>query len=146
MATKDNETPNDSTEPLSLHKTQDGIFGYFGEKRVGGQLNKDNKYIVLVESQPNQDNSWTHKCGTLIRSKLVIYPVWDNKRPICAFCGWQPPIGLELDDGHFLCPNCLAPRTGEPIGTKQTNMPYCPNCETEPVSYENARFLWAKEG
>jgi hypothetical protein len=131
------------TQQPSVRTTQDGTFGYFGEKRQGGQLNKDNKYIVLVESQHNIDNSWIHKCGTLIRSKLVIHPTWDNKLPRCALCGCEPLFGKELADTSFLCNNCLGPRTGQPIGSKQTNMPYCPTCETEPLSYDKFKVFWA---
>lgn len=124
----------------SIHTTKDGIYSYSGDKRDGGQLNKDNNYLVLLESKHNQDNSWVHKCGTPVRSKLVAYPIWENRKPKCAFCGCE----IELPDNLFHCPFCVSVRTGRPIGTKQTNMPYCPTCETEPISYINTQFFYAE--
>ena len=111
-----------------------------GEKRIPGKINGNNNYIVLAESKHNSDNSWIHKCGTPINGKDIVFPTWDGKRPTCTSCGFIPLQVLE--DFEFLCPNCFAPRTSQTIGAKQTNMPYCPSCELEPVSFINRYILY----
>ncbi|KKL78029.1 hypothetical protein LCGC14_2028950 [marine sediment metagenome] len=110
----------------------DGLL-YTKDKRVSGQL-KEGDWLVLTESKHLDNHSWLHTCDKPICAKDVSRPVWDNNYT-CAFCGdtltWDAWRTLPL------CPNCGSPRTSPPVDFEHTSMPYCPHCETEPISVES---------
>ena len=110
--------------------TENGhTYAYIDGKRVAGYL-KDNNWLVLTESIHQPDLSWVHSCGTTILYEHITRPIWETNMPVCSFCHTR--ISQPLPDDLLLCPNCQAPRTGNVLGLKRIDMPYCPKCEPKP--------------
>lgn len=98
-------------------------------KRIAGQI-QDSKWLVVTESTHLDNDTWQHKCGTLLKGASVYRAIWSNNKPRCRFCGVIFP--LPLPDDLLLCPNCGSLRTGEAVGIQAIEIVYCPQCETQP--------------
>jgi len=102
---------------------------YTDGKRQPGYM-KDGKRLVLTESMQQPGSTWVHSCGTPIRLATVARAIWDTDKPTCRFCGFKTPI--PIPDDLLLCHNCANYRTGNVLGIQTIDIPYCPNCESQP--------------
>lgn len=112
--------------------TENGhTYSYIDGKRVSGYL-EDSNWLVLTESVHQPNLSWVHSCGTPILYEHITRAIWQTNMPLCRFCHNTFP--KPLPDDLLLCPYCQARRTGKVLGLKSADIPYCPKCETKPMT------------